>query len=89
MGYSEEETPLKGIKMTIKKDLSDIGYLLITPNPQKFRFEGVNYRRAGIQLIIGAAASQLAFTAAVLYGPAIISVVQETPKKLMKKLKKK
>lgn len=58
--------------MTIKKDLSDIGYLLITPNVKKFRFEGVNYERAAKQVIVGSLALQFASVGLFLYGPLII-----------------
>jgi hypothetical protein len=74
--------------MNLKKDLSDIGYLLITPNPKKFRFEGVNYERAAKQLIVGAVVSQITLVSVVLFGPAIVEAIKETPKKIIKKLKK-
>lgn len=74
--------------MNLKKDLSDIGYLLITPNPKKFRFEGVNYERAAKQLIVGAVISQITLVTVVLFGPAIVETIKETPKKIVKKFKK-
>jgi len=74
--------------MTIKKDLTDIGYLLITPNPKKFRFEGVNYQRAGVQLIVGSVALQLLTVGTVLFGPAIINKIDDVKENVKKKLKK-
>jgi hypothetical protein len=74
--------------MTIKNDLTDIGYLLITPNPKKFRFEGVNYQRAGIQLIVGSLASQLLLVGGVIFGPLIIEKLDDVKENVKKKLKK-
>ena len=74
--------------MNLKKDLSDIGYLLITPNVKKFRFEGVNYERAAKQVIVGGLVLQFVSVGVFLYGPAIADAVNETRKKVVKKLKK-
>jgi hypothetical protein len=63
--------------MNVKKDLTDIGYLLITPVPKKYRFEGVNYRRATTQLIVGSFALQVAFIAAVTYGPMVVDHIRD------------
>jgi hypothetical protein len=74
--------------MTIKKDLTDIGYLLITPNPKKFRFEGVNYQRAGVQLIVGSVALQFLAIGTFLYGPVILEKLDDVKENVKKKLKK-
>jgi len=74
--------------MTIKKDLTDIGYLLITPNVKKFRFEGVNYKRASTQVIVAGSVLQLALVATVLYGPAIAEKLYDVKENVKRKLKK-
>lgn len=38
--------------MNLKTELKNLGYYLITPVPQKYHFEGVNNRRAAIQLLV-------------------------------------
>lgn len=63
--------------MTIRKDLTDIGYLLITPNPKKFRFDGVNYKRAATQLTVGSLALQFLLVGGVLFGPAVINKLDD------------
>ena len=74
--------------MTIKKDLTDIGYLLITPYPKKYRFEGVNYRRAAIQLIVGYCALNVAAGIALIKGPDLIDKLDDVKENVKKKLKK-
>lgn len=71
--------------MTIGKDLSDIGYLLITPNPKKFRFEGVNYNRAAKQVMFGGFALQLATIGFVFYGPVICEKVVDVKDNLKRR----
>lgn len=76
--------------MTIKKDLADIGKLLITPFPakEKYRFAGVNYKRAQTQLTVGAVVLQFALVAGVLFGPKIADVVIDVKDNIKKKFKK-
>jgi hypothetical protein len=63
--------------MNVKKDLTDIGYLLITPVPKKYRFEGVNYRRAITQLTVGGFVLQVGVIAAITFGPAVIDHIRD------------
>jgi hypothetical protein len=74
--------------MTIKKDLTDIGYLLITPYPKKYRFEGVNYRRAAILTIVGYCAFNVVAGVTFIYGPRVIDKAVDVKDNVKKKLKK-
>lgn len=74
--------------MTIKNDLKDIGYYLITPIPEKNRFEGVNYKRAQAQLTVGALALQIGLVTAIFVGPVIIDKLGDLKETVKKKLKK-
>jgi hypothetical protein len=38
--------------MNLKTELKNLGYYLITPIPAKYHFEGVDNRRAAIQLLV-------------------------------------
>jgi hypothetical protein len=74
--------------MTIKNDLKDIGYLLITPFADKYRFEGVNYKRAATQVTYGGLALQVGLITAIFCGPVIIDKLGDVKENVKKKLKK-
>jgi len=62
--------------MNLKKDIKDIGYLLITPVPAKYHFEGVNNQRAARQLTVVSIALPLVATVIAVYAPVVIDKVR-------------
>ena len=63
--------------MSIKSELKNIGYFLITPIPAKYHFEGVDNRRAAIQLGVGGLALQAAVFGLVVAAPVIEEAIWE------------
>ena len=63
--------------MNLKNDLKSIGYYLITPVPAKYHFEGVNNRRAALQLTVVSIALPLVATLIVTSAPIVIDCVKE------------
>lgn len=73
--------------MTIKKDLADIGKYLITPFPatEKYRFPGVDYKRASRNLTVGALVLQVTLVVGVLYGPKIVDKLDDAKRSLTRR----
>lgn len=76
--------------MTIKKDLADIGKFMITPFPakEKYRFPGVDYKRASRNVTVGALVLQVSLVVGVLYGPKIMDKLDDIKESVKKKFKK-
>lgn len=64
--------------MNLKNDLKSIGYLLITPVPTKYHFEGVNNRRAMRQLTLASIALPLVATIIATSAPVVIEEARRT-----------
>lgn len=74
--------------MTIKKDIKDIGYYLITPLPKKYHFEGVNNRRAARNLTVIGLTLQVGVIGWFFAGPIVMDAADRLVSKVKKTIKK-
>lgn len=75
--------------MTLKKNLADVGYYLITPLPKKYHFEGVDNARIARNLGLYALGLQVVTVGFVFYGPVVVESAVILKNKVKNRLKKK
>ena len=70
--------------MNIKKDLKDMGMVLITPAPAKLRFAGIDYKRAARNLTVVGVGLYVAAAAVFIGAPVIDNAIWTLKQKFKK-----